>query len=95
MKFQIEILKSLSYAINKLTRLDLADLRIPEYISGEALCSENGSTCIILEVYPNTPDGIEYTILWDGEVHTHVLETSLSGWEIISDTSADPFMLSF
>ena len=94
MKFQAGLLKTLAYAINSLTRLDIADLRIPEYAVGEALCAENGNTCIILEVYPNKSTGIEYTILWDGEVHTHVLETSLSGWEIISSPSADPFMLS-
>ena len=95
MKFKIDFLRSLAEAINSLAGLDLADLRVPEYAAGEVLCAGNGNTCIILAVYPHSPAGIEYTILWNGEIHDNVLETSMSEWRLLSEVQHDVFMLSY
>ena len=93
-KFKIDFLKLIAEAIGSLSGRDIADLRIPEYRAGEVLCAGNGKTCIILEVHPKAPPGVEYTILWDGEIHEHVLEASLDEWSLISEVDQDPFMLS-
>lgn len=94
MKFKLDILKSLAEAIGSLTGRDLADIRVPEYVPGEVLCAGGGKTCIILEVDAKAPPGIEYTILWEGEIHEHVLESALSDWELLSEVTHDIFMLS-
>ena len=94
MKFKINFIKSLFDSINSLTKKDLADIRVPEFYGGEVLCAGQGETCIVLEVYENAPIGIEYTILWKGEIHEHVSETCLSDWRPLSEVKQDPFMLS-
>lgn len=93
-KFNIDILSAFIDAINSLSGHDLADLRIPEYEQGEALCTSQGSACIILEVHPTASSGIEYTILWEGEVHHHVSESALFNWDIIGEDIPKPTMLS-
>ena len=86
----------LSKIISRLLPIgEIADLRVPVYVSGEMLVSPWGETCVILDVNPEGKTGVEYSVLWDSEVHSTVSENALAGWNVLSESEHDTFMLSF
>ena len=63
---------------------ELADLRIPEYRSGDLLCHPKGRTLIVVSAHVVHGDWVEYTVLCPEGTYDRLHASALANWTLVT-----------